>query len=266
MLKKSLLVAAAAALLLGLLFGRDAVSYVGASVAQLHQSVKDNVPIEFELERARREIKHLTPEIRKNIHAIAAEEVELDRIAASIESLETKLAKEEGEIMTLKDDLKSGESFVYYNDKQFSQDEVRTDLERRFETFKTMDATLSTLHKQYDARKKSLDAASDKLAAMKAAKEELIVTVDNLEARMKMVEVAKTTSDLNLDDSRLARTKELINEIDNRIKTEEKMLNHIVESDYRIPVSKPEPTKDVSQEIDEYFGSTDKSVVNFKVQ
>ena len=45
MLKKSLYVAGAVALLLGLLFGRDAVSYVSTSVGQLHEQVKDSVPI-----------------------------------------------------------------------------------------------------------------------------------------------------------------------------------------------------------------------------
>ena len=53
MMKKSIYVGAAVALLLGLLFGRDAVSYVSTSVSQLHQSVKDNVPIEFEIDHAR---------------------------------------------------------------------------------------------------------------------------------------------------------------------------------------------------------------------
>ena len=37
-------------MLLGLLFGRDAIGYVGTSVAQLRQHVKDSVPVEFEID------------------------------------------------------------------------------------------------------------------------------------------------------------------------------------------------------------------------
>ena len=45
MLKKSLYVAGAAVLLLGLLFGRDAIGIVTTSVGQLRQQVKDSVPV-----------------------------------------------------------------------------------------------------------------------------------------------------------------------------------------------------------------------------
>jgi len=65
MLKKALFVGGGLAILAVLFFGRDAVSYVSTSVAKLHESVKDSVPVEFEIERARKMIKDLVPEISK---------------------------------------------------------------------------------------------------------------------------------------------------------------------------------------------------------
>ena len=68
---------------LGVFFlGRDALSYVGTSVGWIKDSVKNSVPIDFELQRARRLIKNLVPDIRQNMHRIAAEEVEVQRLAA----------------------------------------------------------------------------------------------------------------------------------------------------------------------------------------
>ena len=42
------------------------------------------MPIEFQIERARDMIKDLVPEIRKNMHVIAKEEVEVKRLDEQI--------------------------------------------------------------------------------------------------------------------------------------------------------------------------------------
>ena len=125
MMKKSIYVGAAVALLLGLLFGRDAVSYVTTSVGQLHQQVKDNVPIEFELERARNMIKDIQPEIRNSMHLIAKEEVKIEELREQIGNLETQLAKDEDTILNRKADLEEGESYYYYAGHRYSRDPLR---------------------------------------------------------------------------------------------------------------------------------------------
>ena len=107
------------------------------------------------------------------------------------------------------------------------------------------------------ARRTSLDAAREKLDAMVASKRQLEVEVENLEARQKMVEVAKTTANFNFDDSHLSRTKELISEIQTRLQVEETMLNTYGEyqDNAEIPVNVEETKSiDVTDEITEYFG------------
>ena len=46
-------------------FGRDAVSYVGTSIGKIKDSVKQSVPISFELDRAHKLVKDITPDIQK---------------------------------------------------------------------------------------------------------------------------------------------------------------------------------------------------------
>lgn len=257
MMKKSVYVGAAVALLLGLLFGRDAVSYVTTYAGQVQSSVQDSVPIEFQLERARNMIKDIDPAIRKNTHEIAKEEVLIDKLAADVKDLEGKLVADEEAIMQLKGDLESDESYVYYNDQRFSRNEVETELAERFDTFKINDATLTSKRQQVEARQKGLRAATDKLAELKAAKHQLEVKVENLQARLKLVEVAKTTADYQFDDSQLSRTKELLGDIDTRIKTEEKMVNTYGEYNHRIPVGEAMKVKrDVTEEVADYFGES----------
>ena len=70
-----------------------------------------------------------------------------------------------------------------------------------------------------------------------------------------MVEVAQTTSDFNFDDSQLARTKDLINEIQTRIDVAEKLVNSEGYFQDEIPLDEEPETGDVAQEIADYFAS-----------
>src|SRR5205823_1627923 len=95
----------------------------------------------------------------------------------------------------------------------------------RFERYKTKEATTDKLSKILEARERGLQAAREQLTAMRSAKRQLEEEVANLEARLKMVEVAKTSSELNIDDSHLARTRELLGEIGTRIDVQAKLLD-----------------------------------------
>ncbi len=55
MVKKTLFVGAGLLLLIALFAGRDAVSYVSTTVGRVHEKVKSNVPVDFEIERARKD-------------------------------------------------------------------------------------------------------------------------------------------------------------------------------------------------------------------
>lgn len=254
MLKRSIYVGSGALLLMGLLFGRDACSYVTTTVGWVKDSVRESIPIEFEIERARKMLTELEPEIRRNMHLIAKEEVALERLEKQVERLGNKQEKDQNDLIRLKAHLDSGKGYFQHAGQRYSEQQVRADLGNRFERFKTGDQTLTNLSKVQHARKRSLEAARQQLDGMLAAKRNLIVDVENLEARKKMVEVAQTASDFNFDDSRLARTKELITSIRTRIEVAEKMVDADLDFHDGIPLDAP-TDGDVSEEIAAYFDS-----------
>lgn len=217
MVKKVLIIVGGVTVLSVFLFGRDAASYVGTSVGWVKDSVKDSVPIEFELDRARKMVKDLVPDIRKNMHVIAKEEVEVTKLEKQIVKSDDELTKAKQDIVRLRDDLASPREHYTYNGRRYSVQQVKLDLANRFERYKTGDATLQSLREICDARKRSLEGARQKLDQMLAAKRQLEVDVANLEARLKMVEVAQASSEINVDDSRLARAKELISDLRTRL-------------------------------------------------
>jgi chromosome segregation ATPase len=251
MLKKTFVLGVAGFVLLGLLFGR---SHVLTTLGMVKQHVKSSVPIDFEIERARQMITDLRPEIEKNLRLIAQEEVEVARLEDDLERSESHLARDRGDILRLKQDLDSGSEVFVYAGRSYSARDVKTDLAARFEQFKTQEATTGALHKILAARQASLKAAREKLDGMLDAKRQLEVDVENLEARLAMVEVAQTTSNVTFDDSRLSRTKELIDEIGMRIEVAEKLVHADVHYFERIPLDEPEADRDITEEIADYFG------------
>lgn len=260
MVKKGLFAGGALLLLLGLLFGRDAVSYTTTSLGWVRQSVRDSVPVSFELERARKMIRDLDPEIQRNMHLIAKEEVDVQGLKETLAAGEKSLAKSRSQIELLTNDLKKGDSNFVYAGKSYTSRQVEADLTQRFESYKVKQATTEKLAQVLAARERGLVAGREKLKAMQAAKSRLEVDVANLDARMEMVRVAQSTSEFNFDDSRLSRTKDLVKDIGARIDVAEKLVN--ADTTYTGQIDLEEPTSsDITEQVTKYFSGEESTVV-----
>jgi chromosome segregation ATPase len=233
-------------------FGRDAASYVGTSLGWVKQSIKDSIPIDFEIQRARGMIKNLDPEIRNNMHLIAKEEVEVERLGQQIDNGKSRLEKDQAELMRLKSDLASDRKVFEYAGRRYDANQVKVDLAHRFERFKTHEATLASLQEMQRARDRSLQAARQKLEDMLAVKRQLEVEVEHLEARLKMVETAQTTSTYNFDDSQLSRTKDLVTDLRARLDVAERLVQSESSFHDQIPLDEPAP-QNIVEEVTEYF-------------
>jgi chromosome segregation ATPase len=232
--------------------GRDAVSYLRTSLGYVKDSVHETVPIGFQIDRARQMIRDLEPEVRKNMHLIAKEEVEVEKIQKQVNDLEARLTKEEEELKKLHADVKSGKKSFEYGGRKYNVEQVRTDMACRFDRLKTGQATLKSLREIHAARSKSMDAARQKLEGMLAARRQLKVDVESLEARMHLVAAAQTTSNYNFDDSQLGRVKELVNDLRTRLDVTERLVGTEATYHDEIPVNEPAPANIVEQ-VGEYF-------------
>ncbi len=242
------------------MFGRGLASYVGTSWHRIKETVHDSVPLDFELDRAHKMVKDLTPEIQHNMHVIAKEEVELDRLQHQIGDDEQRLAKDKDQLLKLKADAASDKQSFTYGGRVYTVAQVKSDLSSRFERFKTSDATLVSLKQVCSAREKSLDGARQKLEGMLAAKRQLEVDVENLEARKKMVEVAQTTSNYQFDDSQLGQVKELVSDLRTRLQVAEKMVSAEDSLHNEIPVDAPTSANIVDKVTDYFSPAKDASV------
>jgi chromosome segregation ATPase len=252
MIKKLILAGGLTTLGSLVLFGSEAVSYLRTSTGYLKQSVYNSVPVEFQIQRARQMLRDLVPEVQKNMHLIAKEEVEVERMARQIAELETRLAKEKDQISQLKRDLISSKPEFQYAGRRYTVDQVKLDLSQRFERYRTGDATLASLHQMHTARQKGLEAARQKLEGMLSSRRQLQVEVENLEARNQMVAAVRTTSNYQFDDSHLGRVKALVDDLKARLEVDERLVHAEGQFHDEIPVDQPD-SKDVVEQVTKYF-------------
>lgn len=262
MLKKVLIVGALVVAVGAFLFGRDAVSYVSMGIDGIRNSVKDCIPVEVEIERAKGELAKLEPAMREFTRQKYNEAVSVNKLEQEIAAADQKLSRDRAEIGILKSHVESGEQYVTFGERDYSQQEMVADLTRRFERFKVAQATVETKRQILAERKQVLASMQEKLEAMETAKGQLALEIENLEARLAAVEVAKARSEFMMDDSDLARVRSLVDEISSRIEVDAKMLDHESDAYPEIPVTQPENSGDILNQINQYFDGTDGQVVH----
>lgn len=254
MLKKGLIVGGGVLLLLTLIFGKSTWSYVSTAMHKVRASVKESVPVEFEIDRARDMIKALEPQIRDNQKKIVKEEVAVEKLVSQLASKQEALAESKADILRLRDDLQSARSTYVYAGETYSEFEVREELADRFERFEVEQATAEKLAQIVKARQKGLDAARGKVAEMLSAKRQLEVDVENLEARLRVLEVEKAGSQLNIDDSQLARTRELIEEINTRLDIDDRLLDSDTRYEgIQLHEEESSENQDIVEEVTRFF-------------
>jgi peptidoglycan hydrolase CwlO-like protein len=230
-------------------------SYPATAFGKLKKSVKQQVPLEFEIERLRHQVAQLVPDMRKHLSSIAEEMATIDALKEEITQTRANLAKQKENILAMTREVESGASTVSIKGREYGIARIREKLERDFASYQHCESELKTREKLLEAKEKSLDAARDQLGTMKTQKQELEVQVAQLEAELKTIRVAQSRNKFQIDDSSLAKCKTTLAEIRNRLKVEKTTAE--LEGEFAndaLPVeSKVKSTSDITREIKGYF-------------
>lgn len=255
MIKKTFVTVLAVGLVAGVLFGRDAFSYLKTGANRVAQGVQNSVPTEFQIDRARQMVADLSPVIRESMHVIAKEEVALENLDKQIAKSTESKEKLQSEIMTLQSDLTSGRDVFQYASRSYKRGDVEKSLSTKFARFKVDDETLASLQQMRDARAANLAAAQEKFAAMVSAQKKLQTDLKCLDAKRQLVEVAQASNQCvnSLDDSQLARVKTLITEIQTDLDVKARLANGDVDVVTEINLD-PAESNDITEQVASYFG------------
>ncbi len=248
-----------------LLFGGKVIPYAQTAFEKARSTVEGSVPIDFQIDAARTQLGKIQPEIKNMVWKIAQEKAQIKKLGTEVDRQANLLEKRYDEMMTLRNHLSSGdEVYVATNGKAYPNERVTEDLRHRFTVYQTAEQTLQKSKDILELRRQALTAALEGLDSAQAQQRELEVQIENLSARKKMVDVAKSASEINLDDSQLAKTRQMIEDINSKIDTEEEMMNLAPKYLGQIPVGDEilEADKDILSEMDAYFNkSADENMV-----
>ena len=259
MFKKLAIVTVGGLLVVGLLFGRNAWNYATVTWDSIQNSVNDNIPIDTQIKAAKAQLENIEPEIKDMIVRIAKEEVGIDNLKTQIALAETKRDDAYAEVMSLRSHLDSGESQFVHNGSSYSNTRVREELRNQFEMLKNQEDTVGRLNEVLNHRQRGVIAARQNLEETVNQREELKVEIENLEARLKMVQVAETASRMSIDDSELSHTREMINKIKTRINVKEKIIDMGPQYQGGIPLNGKANVGDIESEVDSYLQKDDGS-------
>lgn len=256
MVRKLVMGAAAAAVIGGLVAGKDVFSYARTGFCSARERLRSEVPVEFEIERARHEVERLLPEVRKSLHSIAEEQVEVAQLRTSIAHREAALKSQEEAIRSLSSDLKNEDVRFVYAGHKYTRKEVEKDLAERFNRFKIAEETAKREQQMLVAKEKALRANRETLEGMLSQKKNLEVELERLEARLRTIAARKQINGLEIDDSQLTRVKTLISTIEKRLDVEDALLAAEGDLHGLIPVEQHQvaETGEITAEIDRYFG------------
>jgi hypothetical protein len=251
-LKYGVIAVAGAALIGGVVFGRDLLSYVTSGSRQIRSAVKDNVPIEFELARARDLVDDIVPEMQANVRLVAQQEVEIATLRDEIKSARASLDGERGKLTRLRQCLASDDVSFSLGDITYSRDEVMRELARKLDLVREAEVVFSGKERLLQNRQKSLVAAIQVLDRTRAQKSLLEGQIASLESQHRLIQAAGVGSGTQIDTSKLAQTQQLINDIKKHLDVAERVLAH--ESRFVEPmVVDVMDEKEVARQVDEYL-------------
>jgi len=239
----------------GFLFlGTDFPSYVATAFSSVRESVSGQIPIEIELKRAENLIRQIDPQIQTCKRDLARAEVELEDLQESVGHLEQVVTSEERKLKIgarlLRED---GEDGVHLASDFGARRRVSADLGRTKDSYVNNVAILKTKRALIERQAKAVDAAKQRLAAVRYERGALEDQVRALKTQQMQVEALAATSDrFDLDSSALSEAKEVISGVRKRLDIAQRMLENdmVFQGD---PLEVAVEERNVVEEIDELF-------------
>jgi chromosome segregation ATPase len=258
MLKKAIIGVGVLLVLAFVAWQTEVGSYVFTAFKEGRAYCKQQVPIEFEIKRAKDMLGNLEKVDDKLISALATEMVNKKK-------LEREVAEGEVAVAAARDTLRArNEAFktIPVGAKSHQRETLAIDLERQFKRLKTMETTLKTkkeLLAQHDER---VNAVKEQRDGLKAQKVDLQARVEGLETQVALLKAAEARSRHRIDDTQLgelSRVKELVDSLEERI--EKSMTELQLREDIKASAPTASPSWSISsgslaQEIDSYLGAS----------
>ncbi len=245
----------AGGLLLYLVFGASAPSYVGTVLGEARKTVKEAIPIQFEIQRSERLIREISPQIQACLKDVATGEVEMEELKEDIALLEKRERELHDRVLRRKRLLEAGKPVYYIAGLRMKRSRLEMDLGRVFEEYRNCVSLLQGKRRLLLGQQRALEAARRKLAAVLNERARLQDMLKSLKAQKRQVDaLAAQSRKFDLDDSNLVQAREALKEVKKRLDVAQRMLeaNFLDMADLEEGESR-KTGKDILAEVDRYF-------------
>jgi len=255
MVKKGVLGAALTAGALYLAFGTSAPSYVRTAFHRFRHTAQDAVPVQFDIDRVREDVAALEQPILDNRQTYYRTEVEVENLDREIGTFQANLEGEKKAILALRESVAT-DGVHKVGHVTYTVEEVKGEIARRFDHYRNASKILDEKKATIKAKREIMQAARQQLINMQSQKKEMLTRLEGIEARLKLIEAKRQTSEFSFDDGgALAKVRQSVTDLEKRIEVQARMAEDGQFSE-TTGSAFVEPGRDVLKEVDAEFGAS----------
>jgi chromosome segregation ATPase len=239
-----------------LVLGTAFPGYLGTVASSVREGIAGQIPVEIELKRAAGLIRQIDPQIDTCKRDLARAEVDLEELQASVGRLEKVVGAEEKKLKVGARLLSGAETGGIELAADFgARRRVSSDLERTKDSFVNNTAILKTKRTLIERQSRAVEAAKQRLDAVRAERLILEDQVQALKTQQMQVEaLAAHSSRFDLDSTALSQAKEVIATVKKRLDVAQRMLENDI-AFHGDPVAAAVDERNVLKEIEELFAA-----------
>jgi len=237
---------------------REMASYARTGWKEIRSASKKAVPVDFEIKRAEDLLMNLDRTDDRLISNLASHIQMVKGMEREVGTMQANLDRTRQELQVRNDEVKAK---LTSNGRDISREQAALDLERRFKTFKNMEATVKTKKETLDNYRERLEAIKGQREGLKVQRQELASRIEKLKNDVEYLKVAETRNRMKLGDDQLAdlaQLKNLVDGLEKRIETS--LIEHQLRNQERPAdagkkdAAGSRATPNLTQEIDSYLG------------
>jgi hypothetical protein len=206
-------------------------------------SVERQIPPEVQVKQLAIEINKIDADIKRNLSNLAAQKVDCQLLEERIAALRTGQKQLREDIVGMEKLVDSKTERVAFKDTTYRTGDLAQRLYNAATLYTTRKAELKAKEQLLGDKKLTLEAAEQRISAMRDQKEQLRVTVARLETRIETLRLKQMEARVELDDSQVGKCNEMAGKIDERLRRSEMEAKLLAENGYRTvsPILDREP-------------------------
>ena len=250
-----------------LIFGSDLTSMISTSAKSVQRKVKDSVPLEFELQRAKEKIGKILPDLQSQVRMIAEEEVAVAKLAKEVSADEARLESQEAKLSQLRDKMRTTQVSYTVGRIGLNRQQMTEHIQVRFNHFKQFRSSLEAKQRLLEKREEGLSAAVAMLDQMRCRQSELKLKVEALAAQHRLMKANQIEAGTLIDGSQLSQADQLLGHIETRLQVAQRVMDYQEEGLDATAIDVEVDEQDVLSEFDAYFGdAADTSVATIDTE